>query len=92
MQKVVSNYVYAIDGMELTENGKSVGFLVIASEMRDLSVFGNIKEIKKVVEYTADEGKIFKHKQTGELVYIIKEAELNLFEEIEEEIEEVEVD
>lgn len=90
MKRVVSNYVYAIDGMELTENGKPCGVLVIAPEQKDLSVFGNVKEIKKVVEYTADDGKIFKNKEDGSKAFVINENDVDKFDEVdfEEEVEE----
>ena len=57
--------------------------MVIAPESKDLSVFGNVKEIKKVVEYIADEGKVFRNKNDGSLEYIIREESLDDFEEVE---------
>ena len=83
MQKSTSFYIYPEDGNRLTENGKDAGVLVIAPESKDLSVFGNVKEIKKVVEYIADEGKVFRNKNDGSLEYIIREESLNDFEEVE---------
>ena len=85
MQKSTSFYIYPEDGKRLTENGKDAGVLVIAPESKDLSVFGNVKEIKKVVEYVADEGKIFRNKNDGSLEYIIREESLDDFEEVESE-------
>lgn len=85
MQKSTSFYIYPEDGKRLTENGKDAGVLVIAPESKDLSVFGNVKEIKKVVEYIADEGKVFRNKNDGSLEYIIREESLNDFEEVESE-------
>ncbi len=84
MQKSTSFYIYPEDGKCLTENGKDAGVLVIAPESKDLSTFGNVKEIKKVVEYCADEGKIFRNKTDGSLEHIINENVLNDFEEIDE--------
>lgn len=84
MQKSTSFYIYPEDGKRLTENGKDAGVLVIAPESKDLSVFGNVKEIKKVVEYIADEGKVFRNKKDGSLETVIKEEVLNDFEEISE--------
>ena len=85
MQKSTSFYIYPEDGKRLTENGKDAGVLVIAPESKDLSVFGNVKEIKKVVEYIADEGKVFRNKNEGSLEYIIREESLDDFEEVESE-------
>ena len=85
MQKSTSFYIYPEDGKRLTENDKDAGVLVIAPESKDLSVFGNVKEIKKVVEYVADEGKIFRNKNDGSLEYIIREESLDDFEEVESE-------
>ena len=47
MQKLTSFYIYPEDGKRLTENDKDAGVLVIATESKDLSIFGNVKEIKK---------------------------------------------
>lgn len=91
MQKLTSFYVYPEDGKRLTENGKDAGVLVIAPESKDLSVFGNVKEIKKVVDYAADEGKIFRNKNDDSREYIIKEEVLNDYEEIVEEKPELEL-
>lgn len=85
MQKSTSFYIYPEDGKRLTENGKDAGVLVIAPESKDLSTFSNVKEIKKVVEYIADEGKIFRNKNDGSLEYIISEESLDAFEEVESE-------
>ena len=85
MQKSTSFYIYPEDGKRLTENGKDAGVLVIAPESKDLSTFSNVKEIKKVVEYIADEGKVFRNKNDGSLEYIIREESLNDFEEVEQE-------
>lgn len=85
MQKLTSFYIYPEEGKRLTENGKDAGVLVIAPESKDLSAFGNVKEIKKVVEYIADEGKVFRNKNGGSLESIIKEEFLSEFEEIDEE-------
>ena len=85
MQKSTSFYIYPEDGKRLTENDKDAGVLVIAPESKDLSVFGNVKEIKKVVEYIADEGKVFRNKNDGSLEYIIREESLDDFEEVESE-------
>ena len=85
MQKSTSFYIYPEDGKRLTENGKDAGVLVIAPESKDLSVFGNVKEIKKVVEYIADEGKVFRNKNDGSLEDIIREESLDDFEEVESE-------
>lgn len=85
MQKSTSFYIYPEDGKRLTENGKDAGVLVIAPESKDLSVFGNVKEIKKIVEYIADEGKVFRNKNDGSLEYIIREESLDDFEEVESE-------
>ena len=90
MQKSTSFYIYPEDGKRLTENGKDAGVLVIAPESKDLSTFGNVKEIKKVIEYIADEGKIFRNKNDGSLENIIKEEFLIEFEEIEEASEGIE--
>lgn len=84
MKKITSFYIYPEDGKRLTENGKDVGVLVIAPESKDLSVFGNVKEIKTVVEFIADEGKIFKKKTTGEFLHVVSEEILEDVEEIEE--------
>lgn len=84
MQKITSFYIYPEDGKRLTENGKDVGVLVIAPESKDLSVFGNVKEIKTVVEFIADEGKIFKNKTTGDFLHVVSEKILEDVEEIEE--------
>lgn len=84
MQKSKSFYIYPEDGKRLTENGKDVGVLVIAPESKDLSVFGNVKEIKTVVEFIADEGKIFKNKTTGDFLHVVSEEILEDVEEIEE--------
>lgn len=83
MQKSTSFYIYPEDGKRLTENGKDAGVLVIAPESKDLSSFGNVKEVKKVVEYIADEGKIFRNKNDGSLEHIISEESLDNFEEVE---------
>ena len=85
MQTSTSFYIYPEDGKRLTENGKDAGVLVIAPESKDLSTFSNVKEIKKVVEYIADEGKIFRNKNDGSLEYIIREESLDAFEEVESE-------
>ena len=85
MQKSISFYIYPEDGKRLTENGKDAGVLVIAPESKDLSTFSNVKEIKKVVEYITDEGKVFRNKNDGSLEYIIREESLNDFEEVESE-------
>lgn len=85
MQKITSFYIYPEDGKRLTENGKDAGVLVIAPESKDLSTFSNVKEIKKVVEYIADEGKIFRNKNDGSLEYIIREESLDDFEEVKSE-------
>lgn len=85
MQKSTSFYIYPEDGKRLTENGKDAGVLVIAPESKDLSTFSNVKEIKKVVEYIADEGKVFRNKNDGSLEYIIREESLDAFEEVESE-------
>ena len=84
MQKSTSFYIYPEDGKRLTENGKDAGVLVIAPESKDLSTFGNVKEIKKVVEYCADEGKIFRNKTDGSFEQIINKDVLSEFEEIQE--------
>lgn len=83
MQKSTSFYIYPEDGKRLTENGKDAGVLVIAPESKDLSTFGNVKEIKKVIEYLADEGKVFRNKNDGSLEHIISEESLDEFEEVE---------
>ena len=85
MQKSTSFYIYPEDGKRLTENGKDAGVLVIAPESKDLSTFGNVKEIKKVVEYIAEEGKIFRNKNDGSLEHIIREESLDDFEKVESE-------
>lgn len=84
MKKFVSKYIYAKKGKQLTENGKECGKLVIAPETRNLSVFGNVKEIKDVVNYLADEGKIFKNKEDGTFIGSLKEEELDKYEEVED--------
>lgn len=84
MQKSKSFYIYPEDGKRLTENGKDAGVLVIAPESKDLSVFENVKEIKTVVEFIADEGKIFKNKTTGDFLHVVSEEILEDVEEIEE--------
>ena len=86
MQKSTSFYIYPEDGKRLTENGKDAGVLVIAPESKDLSTFSNVKEIKKVVEYIADEGKIFRNKNDGSLEYIIREESLDAFKEVESDL------
>ena len=91
MQKLISFYVYPEDGKRLTENGRDAGVLVIAPESKDLSVFGNVKEIKKVIDYAADEGKVFRNKNDDSREYIIKEDVLNDYEEIMEEKSEPEL-
>ena len=83
MQKLTSFYIYPEDGKRLTENGKDAGVLVIVPESKDISAFGNVKEVKKVVEYIADEGKTFRNKNDGSLEHIIREESLNDFEEVE---------
>ena len=85
MHKSTSFYIYPEDGKRLTENGKDAGVLVIAPESKDLSVFGNVKEIKTVVEFIADEGKVFRNKNDGSLEYIIREESLDDFEEVKSE-------
>ena len=85
MQKLKSFYIYPEDGKRLTENGKDAGVLVIAPETKDISTFGNVKEIKEVVEYIADEGKTFRNKNDGSLEHIIREESLNDFEEVQSE-------
>ena len=85
MQKLTSFYIYPEDGKRLTENGKDAGVLVIAPESKDISTFGNVKEIKEVIEYIADEGKTFRNKNDGSLEHIIREESLNDFEEVESE-------
>ena len=85
MQKLTSLYIYPEDGKRLTENGKDAGVLVIVPESKDISAFGNVKEVKKVVEYIADEGKTFRNKNDGSLEHIIREESLNDFEEVESE-------
>ena len=82
MQKLSSFYIYPEDGKRLTENGKDAGVLVIAPESKDISTFGNVKEIKEVVEYIADEGKTFRNKNDGSLKHIINEESLDDFEEV----------
>ena len=82
MQKLTSFYIYPEDGKRLTENGKDAGVLVIAPESKDLSTFGNVKEIKEVVEYIADEGKVFRNKNDGSLEHIINKESLDDFEEV----------
>ena len=83
MQKLTSFYIYPEDGKRLTENGKDAGVLVIAPESKDISTFGNVKEIKEVVEYIADEGKTFRNKTDGSLEHIINKESLDDFEEVE---------
>lgn len=85
MQKSTSFYIYPEDGKRLTENGKDAGVLVIAPESKDLSTFGNVKEIKEVVEYIAEEGKVFRNKNDGSLESVINEESLDDFEEVESE-------
>ena len=84
MQKITSYYIYPEEGKHLVENGKDAGVLVIAPESKDLSVFQNVKEIKTVVEFIADEGKIFKNKTTGDFLHVVSENILEEVEEIEE--------
>ena len=69
----------------MTENGKDAGVLVIVPESKDISAFGNVKEVKKVVEYIADEGKVFRNKNDGSLEHIINKESLDDFEEVESE-------
>ena len=83
MQKLTSLYIYPEDGKRLTENGKDAGVLVIATESKDITTFGNVKEIKEVVEYIADEGKTFRNKNDGSLEHIINKKSLDDFEEVE---------
>ena len=85
MQKLTSLYIYPEDGKRLTENGKDAGVLVIAPKSKDISTFGNVKEIKEVIEYIADEGKTFRNKNDGSLEHIINEEALDDFEEVESE-------
>ena len=85
MQKLTSFYIYPEDGKRLTENGKDAGVLVIVPESKDISTFGNVKEIKEIVEYIADEGKTFRNKNNGSLEHIINEESLDDFEEVESE-------
>ena len=82
MQKLTSFYIYPEDGKRLTENGKDAGVFVIAPESKDISAFGNVKEVKKVVEYIADEGKVFRNKNDGSLEHIINKESLDDFEEV----------
>lgn len=82
MRKFTSFYIYPEDGKRLTENGKDAGVLVIAPESKDISAFGNVKEIKEVVEYIADEGKTFRNKNDGSLEHIINKESLDDFEEV----------
>lgn len=82
MQKLTSFYIYPEDGKRLTENGKDAGVLVIAPKSKDISTFGNVKEIKEVVEYIADDGKIFRNKNDGSLEHIINKESLDDFEEV----------
>ena len=82
MQKLTSFYIYPEDGKRLTENGKDAGVLVIAPESKDISTFGNVKEIKEVIEYIADEGKVFRNKNDGSLEHIISKESLDDFEEV----------
>ena len=83
MQKLTSFYICPEDGKRLTENGKDAGVLVIAPESKDISTFGNVKEIKEVVEYIADEGKTFRNKNDGSLEHIINKESLDDVEEVE---------
>ena len=83
MQKLTSFYIYPEDGKRLTENGKDAGVLVIVPESKDISTFGNVKEIKEVIEYIADEGKTFRNKNDGSLEHIINKESLDDFEEVE---------
>lgn len=85
MQKLTSFYIYPEDGKRLTENGKDAGVLVIVPESKDISTFGNVKEIKEVIEYIADEGKTFRNKNDGSLEHIINKESLDDFEEVESE-------
>ena len=85
MQKLTSFYIYPEDGKRLTENGKDAGVLVIVPEYKDISAFGNVKEIKEVIEYIADEGKTFRNKNDGSLEHIINKESLDDFEEVESE-------
>ena len=82
MQKLTSFYIYPEDGKRLTENGKDAGVLVIVPESKDISAFGNVKEIKEVVECIADEGKTFRNKNDGSLEHIINKESLDDFEEV----------
>lgn len=82
MQKLKSFYIYPEDGKRLTENGKDAGVLVIVPESKDISTFGNVKEIKEVIEYIADEGKTFRNKNDGSLEHIINKESLDDFEEV----------
>ena len=82
MQKLTSFYIYPEDGKRLTENGKDAGVLVIVPESKDISAFGNVKEIKEVIEYIADEGKVFRNKNDGSLEHIINKESLDDFEEV----------
>ena len=82
MQKLTSFYIYPEDGKRLTENGKDAGVLVIVPESKDISTFGNVKEIKEVIEYIADEGKVFRNKNDGSLEHIINKESLDDFEEV----------
>lgn len=85
MQKSTLFYLYREDGKRLTENGKDAGVLVIVPESKDISAFGNVKEVKKVVEYIADDGKTFRNKNDGSLEHIINKESLDDFEEVESE-------
>ena len=85
MQKLTSFYIYPEDGKRLTENGKDAGVLVIAPESKDISTFGNVKEIKEVDEYIADEGKTFRNKNDGSLDHSMNKESLDDFEEVESE-------
>ena len=85
MRKFTSFYIYPEDGKRLTENGKDAGVLVIVPESKDISAFGNVKEIKEVIEYIADEGKTFRNKNDGSLEHIINKESLDDFEEVESE-------
>ena len=82
MQKLTSFYIYPEDGKRLTQNGKDAGVLVIVPESKDISAFGNVKEIKEVVECIADEGKTFRNKNDGSLEHIINKESLDDFEEV----------
>ena len=85
MQKSTSFYIYPEDGKRLTENGKDAGVLIIAPESKDLSTFGNVKEIKEVIEYIADEGKTVRNNNHRSLGHIINKESLDDCEEVETE-------